>query len=157
MFWLFYYFTFLILFRSRQLLEQNYICIFPSPMNPFSVLFIPMTSTLLLRCSRHVFLNPFICISSTSSKRFCIPRHLKDRGCCSNVLKIIKLLVYHIFCMVISNIQIQRLRKRFPILLKPPKPIFDFFPKHCEIPGRYFSLSMIRIPKSQVKAYIILW
>lgn len=118
MFWLFYYFTFLILFRSRQLLEQNYNCTFPSPMYPFSVLFIPVTLTLLLRCSRHVFLNPVICISSTSSKRFCTPRHLKDRGCCFNVLKIIKLLVYHIFFVVISNIQ--RIRKRFPILLQPP-------------------------------------
>ena len=47
--------------------------------------------------------------------------------------------------------------KEIPNLAEAPKPIFDFFPKHCETPEMYFSLSVIRIQKSKVKANIIFW
>lgn len=47
--------------------------------------------------------------------------------------------------------------KEIPNFAEAPKPIFDFFPKHCETPEMYFSLSMIRIQKSKVKANIIFW
>lgn len=49
-----------------------------------------------------------------------------------------------------------RYRKGFLILLKPPSP-FDFFHKCYETPETHLSSSMIRLYKSKAKASIILW
>lgn len=119
MFWLF-----LLFYLSYEATsEQNFNCTFPSPMYPFFIVHSRDFNTSTEMQQTCIFKSCHLYF--TSSKRFCIPRH-SDRGCCSNVLKIIKLLVYHIFLMVISNIQ--RIRKRFPILLQPPSLSLIFSP-----------------------------